>query len=162
MSRIVKICKKWPLFGAKICTDICRQPLSVPRCVQFRETDHVWGKIYKHIFVLSRGYCVYYPSNILQRKWKNVYEQPYCIQRGMFSFRCFPLRLHEQKTNLSGHFNEVKSLRYPIFGILKYGPSPCKQVTVLATVFKNKFSGYIAAPIKGGGINEVIVLLRWL
>ena len=68
----------------------------------------------------------------------------------MFSFRCFPLRLHEQKTNLSGHFNEVKSLRYPLFGILKYGRSPCKQVTVLATVFKNKFSGYIAAPIKGG------------
>ena len=84
----------------------------------------------------------------------------------VYSVGCFLLGVSRydfmNKTNLSGHFNEVKSLRYPLFGILKYGRSPCKQVTVLATVFKNKLSGYIAAPIKGGCINEVIVLLRWL
>ena len=111
-------------------------------------------KVEAIVFIILQIFC--------KGSEKYVYEQPYCIQRGMFSFRCFPLRLHEQKTNLSGHFHEVKSLRYPLFGILKYGRSPCKQVTVLATVFKNKLSGYIAAPIKGGCINEVIVLLRWL
>ena len=38
-------------------------------------TGNVQGQVYEHVFVQNRGYCVNYPSNILQRAWNSVYEQ---------------------------------------------------------------------------------------
>ena len=71
--------KQWPLFGAKICIDVCLKTLSVPKyktvlqepslrkTVSFKEhiqskdkyTSMRWHKI-------EAFNCVYYPSNILQ------------------------------------------------------------------------------------------------
>ena len=34
---------------------------------ELRGTGNVQGQIYEHVFVQNRGYCVNYPSNILQR-----------------------------------------------------------------------------------------------
>ena len=45
---------------------------SVPRCgnCELRGTDNIQGQISVHIFAQNRRYCVFYPSNILQRTWK--------------------------------------------------------------------------------------------
>ena len=40
-----------------------------------RGTYNIRGQMYEYIFAQSRGCCVSYPSNILQRDWKIVYEQ---------------------------------------------------------------------------------------
>ena len=37
--------------------------------------DIVQGQISEYILVQNRGYCDFYPSIILQRSWKNFYEQ---------------------------------------------------------------------------------------
>ena len=58
------------------------------------------GQIYEYIFAQSRGYCVSYPSNILQRDWKIVYEQLTLFYRASFLFECSLVRIYEQ-TNIS-------------------------------------------------------------
>ena len=67
--------------------DICLQTLSLlskelkEKC-ELQQTDDVQGQINKHIFAQNRGYCVYYPSNILQCLRKSFHKH----LSGIFSF----------------------------------------------------------------------------
>ena len=81
---------KQPLFGKKICTNICLHTLSVPRCKQFLRaklkencellgTEKVQGKISRNNLAQNRGYCVYCPSSILECMWKKCLWTAYCI-----------------------------------------------------------------------------------
>lgn len=86
---------------------VSRDAKSFPRArleenCELQGADNVQGQIYEHIFAPNGGYCVYYPSNILQQVWKNVYEQltASCLLHGMFSFECPLAGLYEQ-TNIS-------------------------------------------------------------
>ena len=76
---------KWyPLFGTKVCTDIFRRHCVFQDSQNFsranlqenceRGTDIVQGQISVHIVVPNRSSCVYHPSSILQRAWKDVHE----------------------------------------------------------------------------------------
>ena len=87
---------KQPLFGKKICTNICLQTLSVPRCKQFFESKaqgKLWTlrnrecprkKIFRNNLAQNRGYCIYCPSSISECVWKNVYEQLTVYSMGYF------------------------------------------------------------------------------
>ena len=47
--------------------NICLQTLSDKNC-ELSGTDNVQGQINEYVFAQNIGYCVYYPSNILQCK----------------------------------------------------------------------------------------------
>ena len=64
---------------------------------ELRGTYNIRGQMYEYIFAQSRGYCVSYPSNILQRDWKIVYEQLTLFYGGSFLSECSLVRIYEQK-----------------------------------------------------------------
>ena len=49
----------------KIFISICLQTLSDKNC-ELWGTDNVQGQIHEYVSAQNRGYCVCYPSNILQ------------------------------------------------------------------------------------------------
>ena len=65
-------CKMWTLFRERS-----------SRKTHFWETEKVQRQIYDRVFVRNRGYCVNYPSTILQCAWKIVYE--HCVGRFLLS-----------------------------------------------------------------------------
>ena len=96
---------------------ICPRILSVPRCEQFSELEencalrgsyNAQGQISVQVLAQNRGYCVYYPSDILQSAWRKFYEQLTVFSLGCFlsSVLCydwmnkkgFPLFCNNHKT----------------------------------------------------------------
>ena len=65
-------CKMWTLFRERSSSK-----------THFWETEKVQRQIYDRVFVRNRGYCVNYPSTILQCAWKIVYE--HCVGRFLLS-----------------------------------------------------------------------------
>ena len=64
---------------------------------ELRGTYNIRGQMYEYIFAQSRGYCVSYPSNILQRDWKIVYEQLTLFYGGSFLSECYWVFLWTKK-----------------------------------------------------------------
>ena len=93
---------------------------------ELRGTYNIRGQMNEYIFAQSRGYCVSYPSNILQRDWKIVYEQLTLFYGGSFLSECSLVRIYEQKNislllqqpkNKSALSSESVSLRFENCGI---------------------------------------------
>ena len=91
----IYIYKQLPLSGMKIFRNTCPLTLSDKNC-EFWGTDNVQGQLHEYVFVQNRGYCVYYPSDILQCEWKKCLQTAICLLHKIFVFECSLIWLDKQ------------------------------------------------------------------
>ena len=88
------------------------------------------GQIHEHVFAQTRGFCVYFPTYILQRAWKSVFEL-----LTVWCMGCFLVWLYEQTfpssvtmpnetlSRLEWKFSEdLSSWTWKLGDILRYNP----------------------------------------
>ena len=112
----VDICKQQPLFGVKICSDICLQTLHVPRSEQFSE-NVAWGNcepertnIRAYFCPKWRLLCLVSFSYFFCNKctfWKSGNITRICPR---FSWGIFSHMKHLDQSCMSGNISQVKNV----------------------------------------------------